>query len=227
MLRSATPRDTKTASPLRTNISLPSHPNTHSIPTHIHTYTHIHAQIWSHLARRVLLPSHDFAAHLALADVVFRPWPAAALGRPPLWLPEPADARRTNIALFLDSIRVRVSVGCSGCVRVRAFVRPPVTGRRSCGWPGGVTTSCVTHALQDEPWWRDVTGGSSGSSSCRRTPEALVREWRLLQRASWEAPEAFWPAVLRHLRIRFHTPPSRQVCGACIALVGGRRCVAP
>ncbi|KAG2449704.1 hypothetical protein HYH02_005232 [Chlamydomonas schloesseri] len=127
-------------------------------------------KIWSHLARNVLLPSHDFASHLELADAVYGQWPAAALGRPPLWLPQPPDACRTNIATFLERIR-------------------------------------------DEPWWRDVTGGCGGvaSGSCCRTPEALVRDWRLLQRVSWEAPEAFWPAVLRHLRIRFHTPPCRAL----------------
>jgi hypothetical protein len=68
---------------------------------------HDPTQIWSHLAGRVLLPSHDFAAHLALADAVYRQWPAAALGRPPLWLPQPSDACRTNIARFLDRVRVR------------------------------------------------------------------------------------------------------------------------
>ncbi|KAK9862190.1 hypothetical protein WJX84_000590 [Apatococcus fuscideae] len=36
------------------------------------------------------------------------------------------------------------------------------------------------------------------------------KDWPLLQRLSWEAPEAFWPPVLRQLRINFAQPPTRM-----------------
>ena len=34
-------------------------------------------------------------------------------------------------------------------------------------------------------------------------------DWDLLQRLSFSSPEAFWPAVLEQLRMRFTTPPAR------------------
>lgn len=36
-----------------------------------------------------------------------------------------------------------------------------------------------------------------------------AQDFDLLQRISFHNPEAFWPPVLKHLRIKFHTLPYR------------------
>ncbi|KAG2501348.1 hypothetical protein HYH03_001138 [Edaphochlamys debaryana] len=61
-------------------------------------------KVWRHLATRVLLPSHAFPLHLRLAAAAYEGWPADALGRPPLWLPEPQAAAETNAGRFLASL---------------------------------------------------------------------------------------------------------------------------
>lgn len=65
-------------------------------------------QIWRFLSQHVLLPSHDFdTVHRRLADAVYdsHAWPAAALGRPPLWIPDPAAAAATNAGRFLAKLQ--------------------------------------------------------------------------------------------------------------------------
>lgn len=88
---------------------------------------------------------------------------------------------------------------------------------------------------QNEDWWRaacdrwDATAGPEDAELLRQLkqqqqggeqlqpPEQqqqqqqrlLMLQWRLLQAASWEDAEGFWPAVLRALGIRFAVPPTR------------------
>ena len=50
------------------------------------------------------------------------------------------------------------------------------------------------------------------------------RDWDLLQRCSFASPEAFWPAVLRRLGIRFHAPPHRWGGGGWGCVVGCPSC---
>jgi len=61
------------------------------------------------------------------------------------------------------------------------------------------------------------------------SPHTLCRsgdpaaDWDLLQRISFSNPEAFWPHVLRLLRIRFHKLPHRwETKGAQGSLTGNR-----
>ncbi|KAL4458608.1 hypothetical protein ABPG75_013473 [Micractinium tetrahymenae] len=53
-------------------------------------------------------------------------------------------------------------------------------------WPG------------DAPWQELRTGDPAA-------------DWPLVQRLSFSSPEAFWPHLLRHLSMRFHTPPLRML----------------
>ncbi len=46
------------------------------------------------------------------------------------------------------------------------------------------------------------------STTLRRSGDPAA-DWDLLQRISFSNPEAFWPHVLRLLRIRFHKLPHR------------------
>ncbi len=43
----------------------------------------------------------------------------------------------------------------------------------------------------------------------RRRAGCLAEDYELLQRISWEDPEAFWPGVLDCLHIRFARQPDR------------------
>ncbi len=56
----------------------------------------------------MLLPSHDFdTVHRRLAGAVYdsNAWPAAVMGRPPLWIPDPAAAAATNVGRFLAKLQ--------------------------------------------------------------------------------------------------------------------------
>ena len=42
-----------------------------------------------------------------------------------------------------------------------------------------------------------------------RRAGTLAEDYQVLQRLSWDDPEAFWPGVLECLRVRFARPPPR------------------
>ncbi|GFR42552.1 hypothetical protein Agub_g3459 [Astrephomene gubernaculifera] len=143
-------------------------------------------EIWRHITSRILLPSHDFAVHQRLAAAVYDNWPVAALGRPPLWLPHPAEASETNVARFLESIR------------------------HEPWWRG----ACARHGVTDPlcPGPPNPNPSTTPTLSPAPTPmSGWLCGWRVLQAASWEDPEAFWPAALRTLGVAFSRPPARAL----------------
>ncbi|GLC41156.1 hypothetical protein PLESTB_001797100 [Pleodorina starrii] len=151
-------------------------------------------EIWRHITARILLPSHDFAVHVRLAAAVYDGWPAAALGRPPLWLPDPVESGRTNVARFLSS------------VQGEAWWRAAVARWAASAGPGPDRELLLQQLQQQQQLqlqgWRQP--GQPGQ-------RLLLLQWRLLQAASWEDPEGFWPAALRELGIRFEVPPERAL----------------
>ena len=116
-----------------------------------------------------------------------------AQGPIPVWWPAPEGIGDTNLAAFMESFQASIAFHSNHATQLSSAFHH-LKGMGSFMLPQTIPRYCMQGPLK---WQQGKTGHPQ-------------RDLPLLQRISCTDPETFWAPVLRQLRIKFHTPPSRS-----------------
>ncbi len=121
-----------------------------------------------------------------------------------MWVPTEAGARQTNLARFMAAWQVRIINHTPASLVQRTDLPLPADVCSTWSVRGSRNAYSQMH------WADGRSVDAQGNSEWRRQRAgSLAEDYELLQRISWEDPEAFWPGVLDRLHIRFARQPAR------------------